>query len=166
MAIISLYIFLAIWNVLSIKCKVLAPSVVVDAVVKISETTAIAMGCRALPDNFILKGILAKDLVKEDFNVWANVVIEMYVDRSSTRHHAFNCTKVFIHPVEVTFLVPDVTVHLFFKRTKSFIFKPSLCISNLRCEIGIATDENLLRIVCSRGKRRIDVYQIDRFHLA
>ena len=67
------------------------------------------------PNNLIAKIILTKDLIKQDFHIMTNVPIKMNKDASVFTHYTFDSQKVIIHPVKVSFFVPNISIHLLLK---------------------------------------------------
>ena len=87
--------------------------------------------------------------------------IKMHIDRRSFAHYGFNSHQIFVHPIEILFLIPNIAVHLFFKGFQfvnvKFFFGFCYGFSNF----GIAADIYFLGIVCATCKRRINVHKVN-----
>ena len=122
-------------------------------------------GSYLLPNNFITKIILSKDLIQKNLNIVTDVIIKMHVDRGIFAHNGTNCHKILIHPVKVFLLIPDVTIHLFFKGFQFIVFQFLLSFLNSLCYKRIPTQVNFLGIIGTTGKRWVNIYQINFYPL-
>ena len=117
--------------------------------------------CGSLPYYLIYEVVLSKYFIHENLYVMTDMPIQMNINRSSFAHHTLNRHQVFIHPVQVFLLIPNVTIHLFLKSFQFFNVKFLLCLGNRLCHFGIASDVHLLGIVGSAGEGRVNVDQIN-----
>ena len=84
----------------------------------------------------------------------------MNINRSHITHYGFYCHKVLIHPIQIAFLIPHIAIHLFFKVAQLFAVNFCLGLLNSLCHFWIATNINLLGIIGTTGKRRVDVNKV------
>ena len=62
------------------------------------------------PNNLIPKILLAKHLVHQDLDIVADVPVQMHINAGGVRHDALDRHQVFVHPVQVVFLLPYIAV--------------------------------------------------------
>ena len=90
----------------------------------------------------------------------SNMPIQMHIDTCRITHYRLDSHQVFIHPVEVTFLVPNVPIHLFLKRTQFFYIQFAFSLTDGFGHFGIATKIHLFGIISTAGKGWIDINQV------
>ena len=72
-----------------------------------------------MPHYLISEILLSEDLVHKNLDIMPDVIVEMHIYACRVAHHGFDGHKVFVHPVEIAFLVPDVAVHLLLEILKA-----------------------------------------------
>ena len=90
-----------------------------------------------------------------------DVPIQMYIDGSILTHDGFDSHEVLVHPVEVALLVPDIAVHFFLESLELIHIKLLLGLRDSLSHRRIAANVDLLGIISSAGKRRVDINQIN-----
>ena len=88
--------------------------------------------------------------------------VQMNINARRVAHHALDGDKVLIHPVQIFFLVPDVAVHLLLEGAQGVVRQLRLRRAQLLRKARIAAQIDLLCIVRTARKRRVDVDEIDR----
>ena len=127
---------------------------------KIMRTCCSAHFVGIMPNYFVPKVILSKDFIQQYLHIVSNMPIKMHIDTRLIAHNAFNGHQVLVHPVEVAFLVPHVTIHLFLKGFQFVNVKFTFCLGNCLCHLGITTYINLFGIISSTGKRWVNIHQV------
>ena len=120
------------------------------------------MGSRTFPYNFIPKIILPKHLIHQYFYIMPNMIIQMHIDACRIAHYRLDSHQILVHPVEVTFLIPNVTIHLFLKRTQLLDIQFAFSLTNSFGHFGIATKIHLFGIIGTAGKGRVNINQVHR----
>ena len=90
-----------------------------------------------------------------------DVIVQMHIDRCRFAHDAFDRHEVFVHPVQVLFLIPDIAVHLFLKGFQLVHIQLPLSLHDGLGNLGIAADIDLFGVVRTAGKGRVDVDQVN-----
>ena len=88
------------------------------------------------------------------------VPIQMHIDRGCIAHNRLYCHKVLIHPIKISFFIPHIAIHLFFKVAEFFVINFSLSLLNRFCHFWITTYVNLLGIIGTTGKRRVNINKV------
>ena len=86
-----------------------------------------------------------------------NMPIKMNIYGRIFAHNGTNRHEIFIHPVKVFLLIPDVAIHFLFKGFQLIIFQFLLGLLNGFCYERITTDIYLLRIIGSTCEGWVDV---------
>ena len=95
----------------------------------------------------------------------SDVIIQMHIDACILAHHALDCHQILVHPVEVSFLVPDVSVHFLLKLFHFLIIEILLRFFHYFLHKRIAADKDFLGIIGSAGKGRVNINQIHLYAL-
>ena len=90
------------------------------------------------------------------------MIIQMYIDAGLVAHDALHCHEVLVHPVEVTFFVPNVPIHLFLECFQFLNVKFAFSLGNSCCHFGIAADVHLLGIVGTAGKWWVNIDEVNK----
>ena len=120
----------------------------------------IVMGINSLPYYLIPEIIFTKYLIHKNLHIMSDVPIQMYIDRGSIAHNGLYCHKVLIHPIQIAFLIPHITIHLFFKVTQFFAINLCLGLLNSLCHFWITTNINLLGIIGTTCKRWVNINKV------
>ena len=88
------------------------------------------------------------------------MVIKMHIDRGILTHHRADSHEIFVHPVEIFLLVPDVAIHFLLKSLQLIVVKLLLGLFERFGYERIPADVHFLGIVCTAGKGRVYVNQI------
>ena len=113
-----------------------------------------------MPYYLIPEIILTKYLIHENLHIVSDMPIQMNIDRSRVAHNSFDCNEVLIHPIQIAFLIPHISIHLFFKVTEFFAIKLCLSLLNSFCHPRITTNINLLSIIGTAVKRRVNINKV------
>ena len=89
------------------------------------------------------------------------MIIQMYINRCCFAHYGFNCHKIFIHPTEILFFIPNIAVHFFLKSFELINIEFLLSLSNGFCHLGITADIYFLGIIGTAGKGRININKVN-----
>ena len=112
------------------------------------------------PNYFIEKLILSKNLIHYNFNIMRNMPVQMQVDRCVITHDTLDGHEVFVHPVEVILLVPDVTIHLFLKGSQFIQFHRLFSLFDFLRQQRVPAQVDFLGVISAGGKGGIDIDQI------
>jgi len=85
----------------------------------------------------------------------------MHINRRCFTHNRLNCHKIFVHPVEILFFIPNIAIHLFFKSFEFLIIKFLFSFCDSFCHLGITADIYFLCIICTAGKGRVNINKIN-----
>ena len=88
--------------------------------------------------------------------------INMYIYGRIFTHYRFNCHKIFVHPVKILFLIPNITIHLFFKSFQFINIQLLFSLCNSFCHFRISTNIYFLCIVSTTGKWWVNVNKINQ----
>ena len=109
------------------------------------------------PDYLIFKVIFAEYLIHQNFDIMAYMPVEMHIDGCRGTHDRFYGHKILVHPAEVAFLVPYITIHLGLELLHVGIVE--LCFlsrfGDSLGHFGVAPQIYSLCIIGSGGKWRI-----------
>lgn len=123
-------------------------------------STRIIVSTSPFPYNFIPKIILTKDLIQQNLDIMANMPIQMDINACRIAHHGFDCHQILVHPVEIVLLVPDIAVHLLLERPQFLDIQFAFSLTNGLGNLGVASQIDLLGIIGTAGKGRINIDQI------
>ena len=84
----------------------------------------------------------------------------MHIDACTVTHHTLDGDEIFIHPVQILFLVPDIAVHLFLERAQGIVCQLRLRRTQFLRDARIPPQIDLLCVVRSARKRRVNVNEI------
>ena len=87
--------------------------------------------------------------------------VQMHINTCSITHHRLYSHQVFIHPVQIAFLVPYVAIHLFLEGTQFLYIQFAFSLTDSFRYLRVTAQIHLLGIVGTTRKRRVDVHQID-----
>ena len=113
------------------------------------------------PSNFISKIIFAEHFIKKDLNIMTYMPIKMNINRCRFAHYRLNRHKIFVHPVQIFFFIPYITVHLFFKSFQFINIQLLFSLCNSFCYFRISTNIYFLCIVSTTGKWWVNVNKIN-----
>ena len=118
------------------------------------------MSIGLFPNNLIYKVLLSEYLIHQNLDIVSDMIVKVYVDAGGIAHDGLDGTEVFVHPVQVALLVPDVTIHLLLEGTQLVAVQFALGLVDSLCHSWIAAHIDLLGIVGSAGKGRVDIHQV------
>ena len=127
---------------------------------QVCKTSTIIVCSRPFPHNFIPEIILPEHLIHQYLDIMSDMPIQVHVDAGRVAHHGLDGHQVFVHPVEVALLVPDVAIHLFLKSLQFFYVQFVFCLAYRLRHPRISPQVHLLGIVRAAGKGRVDVHQV------
>ena len=90
---ILVQVFLRIRFEFDVKDQFPAIRVTEDDVVRVSEAVRVSVRCRASPGDFILKEVLAENLVEHDFDVVAGVPVAVVIEAAGFLEDACSSTQ-------------------------------------------------------------------------
>ena len=91
----------------------------------------------------------------------SNMVVQMHVDRCGFAHNRLNCHQVLPHPVEILFLIPHIAVHFFLKGFQFVNIQFLFCLFYRFRNFRVTADIHFFCIVCTAGKRWVDVHKVN-----
>ena len=113
-----------------------------------------------MPNYFISKIILPKHLIHQYLYIMSNMPIQMHINACRIAHYRLDSHQILVHPIEVTFFVPNVTIHLFLKRTQFFYIQFAFSLTDGLSHFGIAAKIYLFGIIGTAGKRWVNINQV------
>ena len=89
----------------------------------------------------------------------------MHINRCCFTHNTLNRHKIFVHPIKIFLLIPNIPVHFFLKCFQLIKIKFFLSLVHRFCNFRIAAYRNLFRIISSTSKRRINIHKVYLYSL-
>ena len=127
---------------------------------EIGKTCTVVVCCRSFPYDFISEVIFSENLIHQHLHIMSYMPVQMNINTCRIAHHTLDGHQIFVHPVQIAFLVPNVTVHLLLKGFQLFHIQLYFSLSHCFRHFGVPPYINLLRIIRPAGERGIDIYQI------
>ena len=160
-----LYFLFWIFHILFIKCIIRTFPIKIYCIMICTKSFCPSFGTsrsRTFPTNFVNKVFFSKNLVHQHLNIMPNMPVEVYIDAGSVTHNATDGDKVFVHPVQVFFLIPDITIHFFLQSICGIliVWDTLLMRGNFLRGFWITPQINLLSVVSTTRKWWINVDKI------
>ena len=87
--------------------------------------------------------------------------IKMNINRCRFAHYRLNRHKVFIHPVQIFFFIPYITIHLFFKSFQFIYIQLLFSLCNNFCYFRISTNIYFLCVIGTTCKWWVNVNKVN-----
>ena len=88
--------------------------------------------------------------------------IQMHIDACRITHDRLNRHEILVHPVQVAFFIPYISVHFFLKGAEFLAVNSGFCLFDCRSHLGITADIYIFGVISATCKRRI---YIDKVYL-